>query len=44
MAAIGNFCFWLVDFYKSSSLKLLSQMNQNLVVGSTYVLSFLKAE
>jgi hypothetical protein len=35
MAAIGNFCFWLVDFFKYSSLKLLSQMNRNLV-GSTY--------
>ena len=35
MAATGNSCFWLVDFYKFSSLKLLSQMNWNLV-GSTY--------
>ena len=35
MAAIGNSCFWLVYFYKSSSLKLLSQMNRNLV-GNTY--------
>jgi hypothetical protein len=35
MAAIGNSCFWLVDFLKSSSLKLLSQMNRSLV-GSTY--------
>jgi hypothetical protein len=34
MAAIANSCFWLVDFYKSS-LKLLSQMNRNLV-GNTY--------
>ena len=35
MAAIDNSCFWLVDFKKSSSLKLLGQMNRNLV-GSTY--------
>jgi hypothetical protein len=35
MAASGNSCFRLVDFQKSSSLKLLSQMNRNLV-GSTY--------
>jgi hypothetical protein len=27
MAAISNSCFWLVGFFKSSSLKLLSQMN-----------------
>jgi hypothetical protein len=30
MAARGNYCFWLVDFYISSSLKLFSQMNWNL--------------
>jgi hypothetical protein len=48
MAAISNSFFWLVDFYKSS-LKLLGQMNRNLM-GSTYicmegsVLNFLKAE
>ena len=35
MAAIGNSCFWLVNFFKSSPLKLLAQMNRNLV-GSTY--------
>jgi hypothetical protein len=35
MAATGNSCFWLADFFKSSPLKLLSQMNRNLV-GSTY--------
>jgi hypothetical protein len=35
VAAICNSCFWLVDFFKSSSLKLLGQMNRNLV-GSTY--------
>ena len=34
MAAIGNSCFWSADFQKSS-LKLLGQMNRNLV-GSTY--------
>jgi hypothetical protein len=34
MAAIGNSCFWLVDF-KKSSLKPLGQMTRNLV-GSTY--------
>ena len=28
---MGNSCFWLVDFYKTSHLKLLGQMNQNLV-------------
>ena len=31
MAAIGNSCFWLADFFKSSPLKPLCQMNQNLV-------------
>jgi hypothetical protein len=31
MATIDNSCFWLVNFFKSSSLKLLSQMNRNLV-------------
>ena len=30
MATIGNSCFWLADFLKSS-LKPLGQMNQNLV-------------
>jgi hypothetical protein len=35
MAATDNSCFRLVDFYNSSSLKLLCQMNRN-VVGSTY--------
>jgi hypothetical protein len=35
MAAIGNYCFWLVNFLKSSSLKLLSQMNRNFV-GNIY--------
>ena len=35
MAAIGNSCFWLVDFKKSSPLKPLCQMIRNLV-GSIY--------
>jgi hypothetical protein len=35
MAATGNSCFWLVDLYKSSALKQLGQMDQN-VVGSIY--------
>jgi hypothetical protein len=47
MAAIGDSCFWLVDFLKKSSLlKPSSQMNSNLVE-STYgssVWSFLKTE
>ena len=28
MVAIGNSCFWLLDFWKSSPLKPLGQMNQ----------------
>jgi hypothetical protein len=35
MVATGDSCFWLADFFKSSPLKLLSQMNRNLV-GSNY--------
>ena len=35
MATTGHSCFWLVDFWQSFSLELLSQMNRNLV-GSTY--------
>jgi hypothetical protein len=35
IAAIGNSCFWLADFLKSSPLKPLYQMNRNLV-GSIY--------
>jgi hypothetical protein len=35
MAATGNSCFWLTDFYKSSPLKPLGQMNRKLV-GSIY--------
>ena len=34
-AATGNSCFWLADLKKSSPLKLLGQMNRNLV-GSIY--------
>ena len=41
MAATGNSCFWLADFLKSSPLKLLGQMNRNLV-GSIYGRSFVK--
>jgi hypothetical protein len=35
MATTGNSCFWLADFYKSSPLKPLGQMNRHLV-GSIY--------
>jgi hypothetical protein len=35
MAVTGNSCFWLADFFKSSPLQPLGQMNQN-VVGSIY--------
>ena len=31
MAATDNSCFWLTDFKKSSPLKPIGQMNQNLV-------------
>jgi hypothetical protein len=41
MAATGNSCFWLVNFLKSSPLKLLCQMNRNLV-GSIYGRSSIK--
>jgi hypothetical protein len=41
MAAIGNSCFSLADFFKSSSLKPLGQMNRNLV-GSIYGMSSIK--
>jgi hypothetical protein len=41
MAATGNSCFWLADFFKSSPLKLLGQMNRNLV-GSMYGRSSIK--
>jgi hypothetical protein len=41
MVATGNCCFRLVDFWKSSSLKLLSQMNWNLVE-NTYGRSSIK--
>jgi hypothetical protein len=40
MAATGNSCFWLADL-KRSSLKLLGQMNRNLV-GSIYGMSSMK--
>jgi hypothetical protein len=35
MVATGDSCFWLADFFKSSPLNLLGQMNRNLV-GSNY--------
>ena len=40
MAATGNSCFWLADFFKSF-LKPLGQMNRNLV-GSIYGTSVIK--
>jgi hypothetical protein len=42
MVATGNYCFWLADFFKSSPLKPLGQMNWNLV-GSIYGRSSLKS-
>ena len=41
MATTGNSCFWLADFKKSFPLKLLDQMNRNLV-GSIYGRSSVK--
>ena len=41
MAAIGNSCFWLANFFKSSPLKPLRQMNRNLV-GIIYIMSSIK--
>ena len=41
MVAIGNSCFWLADVFKSSLLKLLGQMNRNLI-GSIYGRSSIK--
>ena len=41
MAGTGYSCFWLANFFKSSPLKPLSQMNQNLV-GSIYGRSSIK--
>ena len=41
MATTGNSCFWLVDFLKPSSLKLLGQMKRNMV-GSIYERSSIK--
>jgi hypothetical protein len=36
MATTGNSCFWLVDFEKSSPLKLIGQLNWNLVGSILY--------
>jgi hypothetical protein len=41
MAATGNYCFLLADFFKSSPLNPLGQMNRNLV-GSIYGMSSMK--
>jgi hypothetical protein len=41
MAGTGYSCFWLANFFKSSPLKPLSQMNRNLV-GSIYGRSSIK--
>ena len=41
MATIGNSCFWLANFFKSSPLKPLDQINRNLV-GSVYGRSSIK--
>jgi hypothetical protein len=41
MATTGNSCFWLADFFKSSSLKPLGQINWNMV-GSSYGRSSIK--
>jgi hypothetical protein len=41
MASTGNSYFWLADFFKSSPLKPLGQMNWNLV-DSIYGMSFMK--
>ena len=41
MAGTGNSCFWLADFFKSSLLKPLGQLNRNLV-GSIYGRSSIK--
>ena len=38
MAATGNSCFWLANFFKSSPPKQLGQMNRNLA-GSIYGMS-----
>jgi hypothetical protein len=42
MAATGDSCFWLADFFNSSLLKPLGQMNWNLV-GSIYGQSSIKS-
>ena len=41
MATTGNSCFWLANFKKSSPLKLLGQMNRNMVA-SIYGMSSMK--
>jgi hypothetical protein len=41
MATKGNSCFWLANFFKSPPLKLLGQINRNLV-GSIYGMSSMK--
>jgi hypothetical protein len=41
MATTDNSCFWLADFFKSSPLKPLGQMNRNFV-GSIYGRSSVK--
>jgi hypothetical protein len=41
IAATGDSCFWLADFFNSPPLKPLSQMNRNLV-GSIYGRSSVK--
>jgi hypothetical protein len=41
MATMGNSCFWLADFFKSSPLKPLGIMYRNLV-GSIYIMSSIK--
>jgi hypothetical protein len=41
VVTIGNSCFWLANFFKSSPLKPLGQMNQNFV-GSIYERSSVK--
>ena len=42
MAATGNSCFWLANFWKSSPLKPLGLMNRNMV-GSIYGRSSIKS-
>ena len=42
MAATGDSCFWLADFLNSSLVKLLGQINRNLV-GNIYGWSSIKS-